>query len=98
MISSGNHHFLVRVTPLKTNMEPQDWWFGSMFLLFQGTIFRFQPLVLVRVKVSSPAFQKNPPITHFLQKVALTPRICTVSKVGSSDVYNRAKYIYIYVY
>ena len=23
-------------TPPQTNMEPQNWWFGSMFLLFQG--------------------------------------------------------------
>ena len=74
-----------------------------MVLLFQGGIFRFQPLVLVRFKVSSPAFQKNPP---FPQKSGrLTPRICVdsggfcfifkaVSKVGSSDVY-RARYIWV---
>ena len=28
-------------TPPKTNMDPKKWWFGSMFLLFQGGIFRF---------------------------------------------------------
>ena len=32
--------------PAKTNgWNPQNWWFGSMFLLFPGVIFRFQPLV-----------------------------------------------------
>ena len=34
-------------TPPKANMEPNNWWFGSMFLRFQGTniFFRFQLLV-----------------------------------------------------
>ena len=32
-------------TPPETNMERKHGWFGSMFLLFHGCIFRFQPLV-----------------------------------------------------
>ena len=30
-------------------MEPKNWWFGSMFLLFQGCIFKCKMLVFERV-------------------------------------------------
>ena len=30
-------------TPPKPNMEPNNWWVGLMFLLFQGWIFRYLP-------------------------------------------------------
>ena len=33
-------------TPPKTNgWNPKNWWFGLIFLLFPGGVFRFQPLV-----------------------------------------------------
>ena len=34
----------IKVHPWKLT-KPKNWWFGSIFLLFQGIIFRFQPLI-----------------------------------------------------
>ena len=50
----------INFTPPKTNMEPTNLWFGSMFLLFQGGIFRFQPFVFRGVvKTWCPAWMDS---------------------------------------
>ena len=38
---------------IQTPGNPKHWWFGSMFLLFQGGIFRFEPFVFWEVFTSS---------------------------------------------
>ena len=52
---SGNWH-----TPWKTNMKPKNWSFVDVspyFLLFQGSIFRFQPLFFKGVWETNPKCQ-----------------------------------------
>ena len=41
-------------TPLKFKMEPQNWWFGSMFSLFQGDIFRLHEKTIQKSTIRSP--------------------------------------------